>query len=266
MTKYERISHVEHILKRPDTYCGSLIPESSSYWIRDGNHFVISQLSIAPALVKIFDEVLVNAIDAHSTHPKKVSKIEVTVSNDGSILIENSGVSIPIKKHETEKNADGTAIWIPEMILGKLLTSSNFDDNEQRVTGGRNGYGAKLANIFSKKFWVVISDGKKVYRQTWHDNMSRHDLPIIETKVEPVGVLVGFVPDWKRFGGPGDFEKLAEKRTWDTAMWCSKCKVSFNSKLAVEVRYRCGLLLKDPPPKKLNQNTCMTLFRKGSKL
>ena len=231
MSKYELLTHVEHILKRPDTYCGSLIPESSSYWIRDGNHFVISQLSIAPALVKIFDEVLVNAIDAHSTHPKKVSKIEVTVSNDGSILIENSGVSIPIKKHETEKNADGTAIWIPEMILGKLLTSSNFDDNEQRVTGGRNGYGAKLANIFSKKFWVVISDGKKVYRQTWHDNMSRCEPPIIETGVNPVSVSIGMIPDWPRFGGIGDFKKVAEKRAWDAAMWCSKAKIIFNSKL-----------------------------------
>ena len=231
MSKYELLTHVEHILKRPDTYCGSLIPESSSYWIRDGNHFVISQLSIAPALVKIFDEVLVNAIDAHSTHPKKVSKIEVTVSNDGSILIENSGVSIPIKKHETEKNADGTAIWIPEMILGKLLTSSNFDDNEQRVTGGRNGYGAKLANVFSKKFWVVISDGKKVYRQTWHDNMSRCEPPIIETGVNPVSVSIGMIPDWPRFGGIGDFKKVAEKRAWDAAMWCSKAKIIFNSKL-----------------------------------
>jgi len=231
MTKYERISAREHILLRPDTYVGSVATDTSSYWIRDGNHFVISQLSIAPALVKIFDEVLVNAIDAHSTHPKKVSKIEVTVSNDGSILIENSGVSIPIKKHETEKNADGTAIWIPEMIPGKLLTSSNFDDNEQRVTGGRNGYGAKLANVFSKKFWVVISDGKKVYRQTWHDNMSRCEPPIIETGVNPVSVSIGMIPDWPRFGGIGDFKKVAEKRAWDAAMWCSKAKIIFNSKL-----------------------------------
>ena len=231
MSKYELLTHVEHILKRPDTYCGSLPPESSPYWVREGDAFVSRVVSVSPALVKIFDEVLVNAIDQYSLHPKKVSKIEVTVTNDGSILIENSGVSIPIKKHETEKNADGTAIWIPEMILGKLLTSSNFDDNEQRVTGGRNGYGAKLANVFSKKFWVVISDGKKVYRQTWHDNMSRCEPPIIETSANPVSVSIGMIPDWPRFGGIGDFKKVAEKRTWDAAMWCSKAKIIFNSKL-----------------------------------
>ena len=50
---------------------------------------------------------------------------------------------IPIVVHEEEK------IWIPTMIFGHLLTSSNYDDSEKKVTGGRNGYGAKLANIFS---------------------------------------------------------------------------------------------------------------------
>ena len=230
--QYERLTHVEHILKRPDTYVGSLAPESSSYWIRDGDSFKLSELSVSPGLVKIFDEVLVNAIDQYSLHPKKVSEIRVCVSGDGTIAIENSGVAIPIKKHETEKGADGKPIWIPELIFGHLLTSSNYNDAEQRVTGGRNGYGAKLANVFSSKFWIRISDGKKVYRQIWTNNMSRCDPPIVEATTDPVGVSIGFVPDWPRFGGaPGDFLKVAESRTWDAAMWCSKAKIKFNSKL-----------------------------------
>jgi DNA topoisomerase-2 len=31
-------------------------------------------------------------------------------------------------------------MMVPEMIFGNLLTSSNYDDNEKRTTGGRNGY------------------------------------------------------------------------------------------------------------------------------
>jgi DNA topoisomerase-2 len=228
--QYERLTHVEHILKRPDTYVGSLSPESSAYWVRDGARFNLSQLSVSPGLVKLFDEVLVNAIDQWSLHPKKVGEIKVSVSRDG-ICIVNSGVSVPIKKHVTEKGDDGKPIWIPELIFGHLLTSSNYNDEEQRVTGGRNGYGAKLANVFSSKFWIVISDGKKVYRQTWHANMSRCDPPIIEQNSEPVYVLVGFVPDWKRFGGECDFKAVAEKRTWDAAMWCTKAKISFNGEI-----------------------------------
>ena len=155
--EYERLTHVEHILKRPDTYVGSLPPEPGHYWVRDGNGFTFSELSVSPGLVKIFDEVLVNAIDQHSLHPKKVTCIEVSVGQDGTVSVYNAGVGIPIKKHPTEK------IWIPELIFGHLLTSSNYNDDEQRVTGGRNGYGAKLANVFSSLFKIKISDGKKVY-------------------------------------------------------------------------------------------------------
>jgi len=229
---YERLTHVEHILKRPDTYVGSLAPESSSYWIRDGDNFKLSELSVSPGLVKIFDEVLVNAIDQYSMHPKKVNKIEVVTGKD-FVFVRNYGVSIPIKKHETEKGTDGKPIWIPELIFGHLLTSSNYNDDEQRVTGGRNGYGAKLTNVFSLKFNIKISDGKKIYMQTWTDNMSKVEPPDIVTSPDKICpyVSITFYPDWKRFGGPGDFAKLVEKRTWDAAMWCSKAQVYFNREL-----------------------------------
>ena len=230
--QYERLSHVEHILKRPDTYVGSLHPEPASYWVRDGDHFSICQLSVAPGLVKIFDEVLVNAIDQHSMHPKKVNKIEVATGKD-FVFVRNYGVSIPIKKHETEKGTDGKPIWIPELIFGHLLTSSNYNDEEQRVTGGRNGYGAKLANVFSSKFNIKSSDGKKIYMQSWTDNMSKVEPPDVITSPDKICpyVSITFYPDWKRFGGPGDFAKLAEKRVWDAAMWCSKAEVYLNKEL-----------------------------------
>jgi DNA topoisomerase-2 len=224
--QYERLSHVEHILKRPDTYVGSLAPESGSHWVRsDDGLFRLDTLSVSPGLVKIFDEVLVNAIDQHSMHPKKVTEIKVEIHKGGVISVQNSGACVPIKKHATEK------IWIPELIFGHLLTSSNYNDDEQRVTGGRNGYGAKLANVFSTKFWIEIADGKKIYKQNWTDNMSKVCEPEITAEAGPVYVKVGFEPDWKRFGGPGDFLKLVEKRTWDAAMWCSKAEVYFNAKL-----------------------------------
>ena len=225
--QYERLSHVEHILKRPDTYVGSLPPEPGQYWVRDGDGFAHSQLSVSPGLVKIFDEILVNAIDQWSLHPKKVSEISVKIIND-SILVENSGVAIPIKKHATEK------MWIPELIFGHLLTSSNYNDDEQRVTGGRNGYGAKLANVFSKKFWIEISDGKKIYKQIWSENMSKVAPPEISNENSGVHVTIGFIPDWPRFGMSGPtagFVNLVEKRTWDAAMWCAKAKVSFNGQV-----------------------------------
>jgi DNA topoisomerase II len=226
---YERLTHVEHILKRPDTYVGSLAPESSTYWTRVAGHFEPTPCHVSPALVKIFDEVLVNAIDQYSLHPKKVTKIDVNVTPGLRISITNWGVSVPIKKHEKERGSDGSPIWIPELIFGHLLTSSNYNDDEQRVTGGRNGYGAKLTNVFSSEFHIKIADGKKVYEQKWTQNMSRAESPNITKEESPPFVSVTFVPDRTRFDNITDVIKVFEKRTWDAAMWCSKARVTFNN-------------------------------------
>ena len=64
--------------------------------------------------------------------------------------------------------------YVPEMIFGHLLTGDNYDDNEKKTTGGRNGYGAKLTNIFSKKFIIETADktvGQK-FQQVFEENMS----------------------------------------------------------------------------------------------
>lgn len=70
---------------------------------------------------------------------------------NNSISVWNNGRGIPVVMHKVEK------MYVPEMIFGTLLTSSNYNDNEKKTTGGRNGYGAKLTNIFSKKFTVETS-------------------------------------------------------------------------------------------------------------
>ena len=64
--------------------------------------------------------------------------------DDGKIRIENNGKTIPIRKHKTEK------MWIPTLVFGHLRTSNNYDDNEERMTGGRNGYGARQRISFRK--------------------------------------------------------------------------------------------------------------------
>lgn len=35
-------------------------------------------------------------------------------------------------------------MYVPELIFGNLLTGSNFDDDQKKTTGGRNGFGAKV--------------------------------------------------------------------------------------------------------------------------
>lgn len=112
------------------------------------------------------------------------------------------------------------------MIFGNLLTSSNYNDAQEKVTGGRNGYGAKLCNIFSTEFSVETADSKqkKKYKQTWTDNMSKMGkAKITECKGDDY-TKVTFKPDFQKFGMEGmddDFEALLKRRVYDLAGTCN---------------------------------------------
>lgn len=222
---YKKLTHTEHILKRPDSYVGSVVPETDTQWVlSEGDHFIKKSATFSHGLLKIFDEILVNAIDQNTLHPKEVKRIDIGLT-DASITVKNTGVSIPIARHAE------TGIWVPELIFGHLLTSSNYDDDVERVTGGRNGYGAKLTNIFSKWFEVQVSDGTQTYTQTWRNNMSVCDSPVIAKSKAKASVQIKFQPDYPKFGVSYDqVKKLFEKRVYDAAMWCS-CKVYLNETL-----------------------------------
>ena len=99
-------------------------------------------------------------------------KIELDLEN-GIISVEYVGAGIPTAMHSEH------GIYVPELIFGNLLTSSNYDDTRKKVTGGRNGFGAKLANIFSKRFTVGTVDSKRKlhYSQTFTDSKQSKEEP-----------------------------------------------------------------------------------------
>lgn len=102
--------------------------------------------------MSLFREVVHSMVESGSSH---------THSEDNLISVWNNGKGIPVEIHATEK------MYVPELIFGTLLTSSNYDDDQKKVTGGRNGYGAKLCNIFSTEFTIetACSDSGKVFKQ-----------------------------------------------------------------------------------------------------
>ncbi|CAI4036018.1 hypothetical protein SMKI_14G2320 [Saccharomyces mikatae IFO 1815] len=197
--KYQKISQLEHILKRPDTYIGSVETQEQLQWIYDEETdcMIEKNVTIVPGLFKIFDEILVNAADNKVRDPS-MKRIDVNIHPDeNTIEVKNDGKGIPVEIHNKEN------IYIPEMIFGHLLTSSNYDDDEKKVTGGRNGYGAKLCNIFSTEFVLETADlnvGQK-YIQKWENNMSIcHPPKITSYKKGPSYTKVTFKPDLSRFG------------------------------------------------------------------
>merc|ERR1719159_1283542 len=104
-----------------------------------------------------------------------MNKIMVDVDvKQKRIKVYNNGKGLPIQVHKTHK------VFVPELVFGHLLTSDNYDDSEKKVTGGRNGFGAKLTNIFSTRFVVETSGKGKHYSQKWTSNMSRKEKPEVK--------------------------------------------------------------------------------------
>jgi DNA gyrase/topoisomerase IV subunit B len=237
---YEKLSMHEQILLRPNMYIGSCttITELEPVWTFDNEakRIVKKNVPMNDGLLRIFIEVVSNAIDnvwRSSTvgiNPKFIkiylSKNEVSVWNDGR--------NIPTGLHEKEK------IHVPEMIFGHLLTSSNYNDNEERKTSGTNGLGGKVANVFSSNFSVQIfnKEEKVLYEQAWENNMKTCQKPVLtknpkQFKTAEEGkngfTKVTFQPDFARFGFSEFTEEMLNhmrKIVYDTAMTVSIHKVS----------------------------------------
>jgi DNA topoisomerase-2 len=226
------LDHLSHILLRPDTYVGALkeVPQQT-WFVNHDNHMEYCRVSYSPALLKMADEVLVNACDAAASCAL-VRNIVVSVDrSDGFVEVFNDGIGIQIARHEQSD------LWIPEVVFSVLLSSTNYDDTEKRVVGGRNGYGAKLANVFSRKFVVSVDDDGQHYEQIFYDNMSKRD----EARVRPMTaderpcVRVRFYPDLPRMDLselPILFQDLLRRRCYDVAAYLvsigKQCTITFN--------------------------------------
>ena len=242
--KYQKKTQLEHIRDLPDSYIGSIeFKESNEYIIVEiGGKDAIKQkiIQINPGFINIVEEILVNAIDAFSRTEQKnktlkgkhkmkeVTKIDISIDTEGKISIFNNGDGIDIAEHPTEK------IYIPQMIFGELLTSGNYDKSEEKITGGKNGYGAKLTNIYSTYFKIETIDRhrKLKYEQEFKNNLDIKEKPVItKYKKEPY-TQITFVPDYDKFGMETisqDMMALIKKRAYDiVATTNGKVEVSFN--------------------------------------
>ncbi len=264
--KWQKKTPYEHIVDLPDTYIGSIIKEHSDLHVMSERLSVSStegssesepltstkeviiskKIEHVPGMFKIFDEIIVNANDnknridlkiaAGETGHTKMSTLKVGITKYSdelqdekwAISVWNDGDGIDVAMHPEEK------IWIPQMIFGELLTSGNYDKKEEKVTGGKNGYGAKLTNIFSKFFKVETVDKKRKLRftQIYRNNMLVKEEPIIEKFTGTPYTCITFVPDYAKFSLEDlttDQISLFKKRTYDM-LFCSqgRLQVYFN--------------------------------------
>lgn len=237
---YKGMSLHEHILSAPDTYIGTTSIDDVRMFIfdEDSNKIIDDVIGYVAGFFKIFDEILVNARD-HTVRDKSCKNIKINIDKkSGRISVWNDGHGIPVCIH---KQYD---MYVPQMIFGNLLTSQNYGKKGKTV-GGKNGYGAKLSNIYSKEFEIhtigvdkimevdgkIVPDekAKKVeYKQLFKNNMYDIQQPEINSKISQSSktfTKITYLPDYERFGMSGmtnDMYALLIKRCYDVAACTSK--------------------------------------------
>jgi len=252
---YRKHTHREHILSLPDTYIGSIENAIEEHYVVDEETFVPKSINFNPGFYKLIDELLVNAHDhvvrlrqKKSDNPVK----NISISSDGkTFTIRNDGESIDVEKHPEY------GVYIPQLIFGELLTSTNYDKTEKKLVGGKNGYGVKLVNIFANKFELNIVDAKRQlkYSQVFENNMSKINPPTVKPCKMKSYVEIVWTPDFARFGWsefiPPPVVEVIQRRVYDLAMtvgkdvkitWCDTA-IRFRDLTAYASRY----LPKDAP-------------------
>ena len=236
--QYQKKTDKQHILDNPDTYIGSVENVDFDNWLYDENKIIQKSFEYIPGLYKLFDEGVVNCrdhvirmqqkVDAKEPDTLPVTYIDISILED-TITMTNDGNGIDVVKHPEYD------IWIPEMIFGHLRTSTNYDKDEKKIVGGKNGFGFKLVLIWSTEGSIETVDHvrKLKYTQNFKNNLDIIEPPTIRKFSGKPYTKISFKPDYKRFkinGLTNDMKKLLERRIYDIAGCTSKnIKVKYNS-------------------------------------
>ena len=228
--KYQEMSEREHILERSGMWIGSTKEEEAQMFLynRDNAKMELRDVTYIPGMLKLVDEIISNSCDEYRRKDNLgLNKIEVSVALNGTMLSVYDNGGIPVVKHKT------ACCYVPEFIFGRLRTSSNYDDTEDRNVVGTNGVGSSLSNVFSKSFIVETADKKNSITIKWRNNMEEcidHGTP---KKTKEHFTKTTFELDFSRFDTQNkfyteEFVEILHKRCIDAAVANPGIEVIFN--------------------------------------
>ena len=260
--EYEEKDLRTHIYENSDTYAGSdqMIKANLPSMGDEEETISFKELEYIPVTYKCFDEIIVNARDQRERLKDRegaVNLTEIRVNIDkesGIISIQNNGDSIKVEKHSS-------GLYNPNLIFGRLLTSGNYKKGEKRTVGGKNGYGAKIVNIFSDSFDVEVADRftKQKYTQHFHNNMRGVDEPVIAKYKGKPYTKITWKIDFKRFDIEGyseDMISLMKRRVYDIAgVTDNKVSVYYNEKKINIKSFQDYIELYPSPSKKIYEKS-----------
>ena len=233
--KGKRYNPFQAVRNRPDWAIGSpfTVKDDKWIWSEENGMMVVKNITFNNGLFNIIREIGSNAIDNKWRRDEileefpdtpSMKKIEFKVDMDnGEISIYNDGYQIPVERQEFDytdhrTNETTTEVMYPaEIYFGDMFSGTNYDDMDEeefvkevsnkkgRKTSGRNGMGAKAANVFSTEFTVDHSDteNKKRFLQTYRDAGQTREPPVITSYRNKTGYTrITFTADYKYFKFP----------------------------------------------------------------
>ena len=209
MSKFEikKLTDREHIVHRPSMYIGSVSNEEHETAIFENVHeepkLQTKQLTYAPGLIKIINEVIDNAVDV-IIKTGKGSNIRVKLGSDKvEVHDDSTGFPVPekFKKLAIQGGVAEREVFedLPVIIaLGNARAGSNFNDEDNLGQMGTNGVGAFATNCFSKRFVCETKTEDTTTKVEWYDNAILKNCKLDYKKSNP-GTTVTFWPDLEKF-------------------------------------------------------------------
>jgi DNA topoisomerase-2 len=238
-------SDLNHIYDIPDTYIGSIVQQPQTLLIYKKGKLIEEEIKLAEGIQRVFLEVLSNAGDnCDASRRANVDPGDIRIDADNRrIRISNGGLHIPVKKISLKKEKGDTKVieyvegdedffYLPEFIFGQFRTSNNYDQKVARMGCGRNGFGAKLTNIFSTEFIIIVEDPdtKRRFTGIWKDNMFKSTpgtRPEVKVEVDESIVKGKVIIEWEL-----DFERFGIKKY-------SKKDLDLFKRFAVDFSFTC---------------------------